>query len=155
METLVCKDAATFREALTRGKSYTLLASNSEKQQVKIQGDNDRVRWYPFYCFAMDGEKLLTVKSYTIDDRIDDPLCDTVEVTLILSDGEHETRRWCYFLTPAYASKIFEIKPMEPLISGRHGMLIPEITEAQIQAAVQYLEANNELEDCTVPLSDS
>src|SRR6185436_7377319 len=98
METLVCKTAATFKNALTRGKSYTVLASNTDKQQVKIQGDNGRVRWYPTYCFAIDGEKLLTVKSYTIDDQIVDAHCDAVDITLILSDGERETRRWCYFL---------------------------------------------------------
>jgi len=32
--------------------------------------------------------------------------------------------------------------------------LIPEITEAQIQAAVEYLESHDLLEDCTVLLGD-
>lgn len=139
---------------MTRCQTYTVLENDSEKQQVKIRGDNGRVRWYPYYCFAVDGEPVFTVQSFTIDDEIDDPLCDAVDITLTLTDGSQERRCWCYFLTPAYVSNHFAIAPSEPFISGRHGILIPELTVEQIEITVAYLEANDLLEDCTLPLSD-
>ena len=152
MEQVVCIDVSIYMGALTRGKSYDVLERDVEKRQVRIQGDNERIRWYPFYCFAMQGDELLRVESIILEDIVRNPYCDAVEITLNVMLGERETKRWCYFLTPAYVYQMFENPAGTPLTVGRHGIFVPVLTEEEIQNAVRYLETHNMLEECTLAL---
>jgi hypothetical protein len=154
MESVVCVDIANFSEALTRGKGYDVLDRNAEKSQLKINGDNGRVRWYPEYCFTGIDAKLLSVKSIIFDDKIENPYHDAVEITLLLTQGDQEMRRWCYFLTPSYVYKLLDTRSSTPFTVGQHGMFLPVLTEENIRDSVNYLESHNMIEICTLPLSD-
>jgi hypothetical protein len=152
MESVTCIDIATFPNALTRGKQYAVLASDAEKHQVKISGDNGRVRWFPSSCFTSVESPLLRVKSVTLDDEIRNPYCDTVEISITVLRGEAEAKRWCYFLTPAYIYKLFDSATSAPQLLGRHAVLVPVLTPEVIHDAVNYLEVHNLLDECTLPL---
>jgi len=130
-----------------------VIQRDDEKRQIKIAGDNGRVRWYPAYCFEADSARLLKVTSIHIDDPIRNAHLDSVEVTLMLTDGEREARRWCCFLTPAYVYTLFSDPTAPPESFGRHVIFVPVLTEDSIISAIRYLEAHNQLEACTLPLN--
>jgi hypothetical protein len=152
VEQVVCIDVSIYMGALTRGKTYDVLERDTEKRQVRLQADNGRVRWFPFYCFAIAGQEYLKVESIVVENPISNPYCDAVEITLHVVAGDKESKRWCYFLTPAYVYQMFENPAAAPLTLGRHGIFVPVLTEEQIQSAVKYLETHNLLEECTLAL---
>jgi len=151
MDQVTCRDVSVFNKALTRGKIYNVLAYNEEKNQVKIEADNSRIRWFPFYCFNNSIESIAQVKRIQIDDQIESPYCDSIEVTIYLLVGEEETKRWCYFRTPAFLYRGFGFTPIKPQIFNKHGIILPVLTVDTITEAISYLENHNLLEECTLP----
>ncbi|MBX3065246.1 MAG: hypothetical protein KF726_19860 [Anaerolineae bacterium] len=155
MTQVTCINISGFRQALSYGKTYDVLAIDHAKRHVKISGDNKRVRWYPLYHFQLDDPNVLRVENIHIDDKIDSMFCDSIEVTLVLSKGADQTfRRWCVFITPAYLYKLMHPAGSEPVIIGKHGLFLPQLTPTTIEQAVKYLEFTNLLEECTLPLDD-
>lgn len=174
MELITCVDVSMYRAALTRGKKYELLAYDEAKGKVRVCGDNNKRRWYPRLCFDMKGSDVPMLKSFTIDDPIHDSKKDCVEVTVKLSKGR---RRWCIFVTPdwlsAYFSRDLEPKPIDhdgwvihqttilggdvatksgkhfDVVHAPHILIVPEISEDVIDAALHYLDSQNELRGCT------
>jgi len=153
MDQLTCVNISVFERALTRGKVYDILAYNAEKNQVKIRTDNNRLRWFPFYCFGSGKEPVAKLKDIHIDDKIERPYCDSIEVTLSFLTGEIETKRWCHFLTPAFLYKGF-FDSLKPQIFNQHGIFLPVLTVDTITDAIHYLEAQNRLEACTLPVGE-
>jgi hypothetical protein len=153
MNPITCVNVATYENALTRGQVYEILANDAEKRQVKIRADNGRMRWFPLYCFEEGIRSLPSVVRIYVDDKIRNPHCDSAEVSIdVALDGEI-LRRWCYFLTPAYISQILEAKELEPVLLGKHGILLPVLTPESITRAITHLEKHNLLQECTLPLS--
>ena len=155
MEKVICIDISIYRDALTRGKEYEVLKRDNDEKQIKVKGDSDRIRWYPSYCFTKNREDLFNVKTFTIDDKIQNAYLDAIEVTLILSNGTKEIRRWCYFLTPAYVYKMFNDPKSITFITGPQGIFIPVLTEETIRDSIYYLESQNQLLEHTLPLEES
>lgn len=155
MEEIICIDISNFTNALPRGRTYEVLAKDIEKRQIRIKGDNERVRWYPQYCFSSDREHLWTLKSIIMEDDVTSASCDTTDVTLVLNQGNDEIRRWCYFLTTAYVYRVFSRNATEPLLIGRHGIFLPMLSEDAIRKAIDYLLDHNQLEGCTLPLDEA
>jgi hypothetical protein len=154
METVICINV--YGNALTRGKEYEVLDRGFDElhiDQIKVKGDSGNVDWYPAYCFTKNRKGLFEIKTITIDDQIRNAYLDTVETTLVLRQGTREIRRWCYFLTPAYVYKMFNIP--EPFTAGPHGIFIPVLTEEAIKKALYYLESQNQILECTRPLRDT
>jgi hypothetical protein len=69
MESVFCMNVGIFEGALTRGAQYIVLERDNEKRQLKIKGDNGRVRWYPAYCFTKSDENLFTLKTIHFDEK--------------------------------------------------------------------------------------
>uniref|UniRef100_A0A0C1RPB9 Uncharacterized protein n=2 Tax=Tolypothrix TaxID=111782 RepID=A0A0C1RPB9_9CYAN len=142
-----------YEGALTKGKVYEVLEHNLELNQVKIKGDNNRIRWYPVDCFKFGSVSVTRVKSVKIDDEIEEQLCAYTEVTITMSIGEQELKRWCYFLTPDYAKKWFVDRTnFKPMLLGKHGMILPILTYESITKAIEYLENHNLIEEHSLPL---
>ena len=132
----MCINVANYRDALTRGKEYEVLERNDEDDEVKVTGDSGKIRWYPTYCFTKNSEDLATVKTIIFDDKIRNAYLDAVEITLVMSQGDKEIRRWCYFLTPSYIYKLFNDPKDIPQMTGPHGIFIPVLTEETIRNAI-------------------
>jgi len=154
MDQVTCVDISVYKNFLTRGKIYDVLAYNAGKNELEIRADTDRIQWFPAYCFKSDKEPIAKLKNIHIDDKIERPYSDTVEVTITLLIGEIETKRWCYFLTPALLYGMFRLNPLEPEICGPHGIFLPVLTVDTITDAIHYLEAQNRLEACTLPVGE-
>jgi hypothetical protein len=153
MERVTCVKACIYEEALTRGKVYEILEHNLKLNQVKIKGDNNRIRWYPADCFKFGSVPVTRVKSFKIDDEIEEPYCAYTEITITISIGEQELKRWCYFITPDYAKKFFVDRiNFEPMILGNHGMILPLLTYESITKAIEYLENRALIEEHSLPL---
>lgn len=44
---VTCITEGNFTQALTYGQIYQVLAWDTGKRQIKVQGDNRRVHWFP------------------------------------------------------------------------------------------------------------
>jgi hypothetical protein len=153
MEKVICIDVSTYRNALTRGKEYEVLERNDDKE-TKVKDDLEDISWYPSYCFTSNYEDFSQIRSITIDDKIQNAYLDAIEVTLVISQGTKETKRWCYFLTPAYVYKTFNDPRELTFTTGQHGIFIPVLTEETIKNAIYHLESQNQLLEHTLPLGE-
>jgi hypothetical protein len=172
-----CIDQASYSSALTRGKQYTVLAYDAAKQQFRVQGDNGRRRWFPALCFDLTGQPCPIMQSFSIDDPIHDPQHDCIEVTVRLSDGQV---RWCFFVTPRWlvtaltqgpppkqvekhGLQLTELTYLDTtleaedgtqfgLINVPHMIVISDLSEATLARALGYIDSQNDLAACTLPL---
>lgn len=88
--TCICEGG--YADALTYGRTYPLLASDHEKAQLKIKGDNGRARWYPQACFDLSGADAPQISEVWIDAEqaapgAVDPLDGQSDVMVTLSSG--------------------------------------------------------------------
>jgi hypothetical protein len=177
MHEATCMDISIYREALTRGKKYEVLAYDEAKGKIRVKGDNGRTRWFPKLCFDLKGRTVGVLESFTIDDPILDPKMDCIEVTVKLSTRR---KRWCFFVTPswleAYMSGTLEPKPIDhdgwvihqitylghtvttregrqfEAIHVPHMIIVPELTPEIIEASLRYIDGQGELKECTKSL---
>jgi hypothetical protein len=149
---ITCVGVGVYDDALTYGNEYAVLAHDTDKQQVRVRGDNGRARWFPTYCFDMTGGPAVRLVQMTIDDELDRP---TVDVVLEFSDGQ---RRWCYFITPERLSQLSCATQAdgERLLSYRspHMIVVSAITRAIIEQSLAYIEGQGRLLDCSLPIGD-
>jgi hypothetical protein len=87
-----CVGEAGYGEALTYSRKYEILAVDEEKRQVKIKGNNGRVRWFHIGCFDLTGSEVAVLVGIKIRDELEPEPSGWVEVDLELSDGQ---KRWC------------------------------------------------------------
>jgi hypothetical protein len=86
--------------------------------------------------------------------KIENPYDGAMEITLTLLQAGKETKRWCYFATPAYLYRQFNDATNIPLTLGSHAIFMPILTQEGIENALRRLESQNMLEECTLPLND-
>jgi hypothetical protein len=60
-----CVSVGVYAHALTCDE-YAVLARDTDKDQVKVRGDNGKRRWYPDYCFDMNGPQVARLARTTI-----------------------------------------------------------------------------------------
>ncbi|GEM48560.1 hypothetical protein DC3_41950 [Deinococcus cellulosilyticus NBRC 106333 = KACC 11606] len=175
---VTCHQIGIYDFALTKGKKYQVLKVKEDLREIRLRGDNQRHRWYPTWYFDLSGGDVPILKKITVDDPIDDPFCDYVEVTLTLSDGN---RRWCVCATPSYFQRYIEdgIQAKEvgegenrrvalqllgaPKFApgGKtflhfnipHLVMFSELSEATIWTAMKHMDDQGELEASSVPYS--
>lgn len=150
---VICRTAASYAGALTRGTRYTVLEQNFDKAQVKVLGDNGRQRWFPTSCFVADGSTLLRLVRFTVDEHdATRTEWDFVEVTVELSDGQ---RRWCCFATPAGLGSLAQARLGRDWLhvyGMPHLIAVSALTHQVIEHTLQYIESRDELLQCTCPL---
>jgi hypothetical protein len=90
------------------------------------------------------------VLPFTIDDPIDDPLNDCVEVTVDFGTE----RRWLFFVTPmllASAGDFIDGTEVRIHLGERHMVVVSELNEAVIEAVLRQLYADGKLAGRTLP----
>lgn len=150
MSDATCVNEASYSGALTRGKRYAVLASDESRQQIRVKGDNGRVRWFPSSLFDVAGADVAVLTHITIKDSVEAAL--TVEVDVELSDGQ---RRWCFFTTPNALQRLSQTKlGTETLFmyGAPHMIVVSAINEDVIAQALKYIDSHNELLECTRPI---
>ena len=155
MNEATCIRRSVFSNALTRGKKYFILETDDLKRQIKIQGDNKRVRWFPIYCFDLTGEDIPTLRRIKITDTITDFPTSAVDVEVELSN---EQRRWCFFVTPdtlARNGDLLDGTDVRFHYGAPHMIVVSEISETIIKKALLEIESQGELIECTRQISRS
>jgi len=152
---MVCVTESVYESALTRGKLYEVLEADHEKRQIRIEGDNGRIRWFPNYCFCSAGTPVPTLVEYRLDDPIDEAH-SSIDVVVRMSDGEY---RWCTFITPVALSDSGCIIEAEGIQSRfhfglQHFIIANVLTEELIGKILRRIDGQGELIHCTVPIGE-
>lgn len=150
---LRCKQISVYQGALTRGKQYLEIARDEGAQQVRIEDDRGRKRWYPMYCFDNGIEPLPMLVDYQLEDQTDTIENSFIEVTVTLSNGE---RRWCIVATPAALVGCGDWIPETQIrfhYRNRHMLVLEKLSEDLIGRVLRHIDTQGELEECTLPLA--
>jgi hypothetical protein len=144
-----CVSEAGYGEALTYSRKYEILAVDEEKRQVKIKGNNGRVRWFHIGCFDLTGSEVAVLVGIKIRDELEPEPSGWVEVDLELSDGQ---KRWCWFATPKLLLKTgdhIEGTNIQALYGVPHLIVVNEVTAEIISQVLHHIERQGELSRCT------
>ncbi|MGH1518966.1 hypothetical protein [Chryseobacterium sp. JK1] len=134
-----CTSIGVYSQQLTKRKAYIIEEMNL--QNIRICNDEDKLKWYSKYYFSLEVDPEIT--DIQIDDQIENPECDAIEVTIEFSNCQ---KYWLTFVTPKYLDKILN---EEPYFSSRHFMIIKRLSEESIRSTVRKLDEQNELlESC-------
>lgn len=137
--TVFCNNIGTYKSQLTKRKAYVIEAVNSEN--VRIQNDQGKLKWYASYYFDLQKEP--EIQSISIDDPIENPESGLVEVTIEFSDGD---RYWTKFTTPMYLNELLK---GQNYLSMQKMILVTELSEERIKEVILELDEQNELrENC-------
>ncbi len=109
---------------------------------IRIEGDNGRTRWFSADLFLEGRDQLPTLQSWEFEDSDFDRFRANVEVNLTLSDG---SQRWSLFMTPTNLSDLLSGDHAEPAIQGCHFVVVSELSQRQVNAALQYLQQQGRL----------
>ena len=130
-QSITCISVGVYKNALTRGRRYDLLAHDEQKRKVRVRGDNNRTRWFLAGSFDLSGGPAPTLVEWRFDDPVQNALNgrdetnNWVEVSFELSDG---TKRWCSLTTPDYLKQLLEsrVGPNRPfdVFDPRYGARI-------------------------------
>jgi hypothetical protein len=121
---ITCIAVGTHGAALTRGRQYTLLVHDPEREAVYIEGDGGRFRWFPQSLFDPTGAQVRVLRAFVLDDPISDPREDCIQVTVELSDGQ---RRACFFATPRWIADHLDLHT-EPKLVRQGNLRLGQIT---------------------------
>ncbi len=152
MNEVVCVSVSVYRDALTRGKHYEILAIDGDRRQIRVTGDNGRTRWFPTYCFDQSGRSVPTLASYLLGDRITPHEDLAIEVIVHLSDGD---RRRCFFATPSALASCgdwIEGTQVTFHYANRHVIIATELSEDLIGRMLRYIDGQGGLLECTLPI---
>lgn len=153
MSQLVCVRVSVYQGAMTRGKRYDALATDEAKRQVRVKGDNGRIRWFPAYCFDHSSRSVPTLSGYRLNDPIIPGQELPIEVIVQLSNGE---RRWCMFATPSALASCgdwIEGTQVPFHYGNRHIIIARELSDDLIGRMLQYIDSQGELAECSLPLA--
>jgi len=149
-----CQCVSVFGNALTRGKQYSVLAVDEEKRQVRVRGDNGRIRWFPAYCFTLDATKVPILVDYWLD-PVDTPHDFPIDVTVQLSDGQE---RWCVFATPTALVRCGDCIEGTDLVfryHNRHLIVASRLSHDLIGRMLRHIDSQGRLAECTLPCGDA
>ncbi|MDR6460198.1 hypothetical protein J2786_003321 [Chryseobacterium vietnamense] len=136
---IYCKNIGAYPGQLTKRKSYIIKEINDEN--VRIQNNEGRLRWYSKFYFSLNNEPEIT--SINIDDTIENIESDAIEVTITFSD---KAKYWTTFTTPKYLDKMLN---EESYFSSKHFLIIKHLTKESIQSTILKLDEQNKLiESC-------
>lgn len=139
-QTIFCVDESIYSDHITKRKSY--MVQDAKDGQIRIKNNRQKLVWLPESCFT-DCE-IPTISSISIDDQINDPKNDCVEVTISFDNGE---KRWATFTTIEWLKKLLNEHVNHVLGTGL--ILLKEINEDNIELTITQLDAQNELIEAT------
>lgn len=123
-------------EALEYGRAYRVVADLGT--HIRVKRPDGKVRKYPAWTFSPEPPPRLL--RWKLDDPIEDPLCDWIDVSFDL-EGE---ARWVAFVTPAFLARQLP-QSGDPCWVQENMVVVMEISEAIIAHCLQHLLEQGEL----------
>ena len=145
-----CIREATYSGALTRGKKYLILDVSEDREQVKVETANKRQRWFPVYCFDLQGRDIPQLVRVIVQGKPEEPCTSPVEVVVKLSNGQ---TRWCFFVTPNALTMMNQIQFDSGIVNAYgvpHMIVVSVISEQIIRQTLESIDKQGELEGCTL-----
>lgn len=139
-----CVNVSVYFGHLTYGSAYRVLEVNQAKEQLRLQSDSGKRRWFPGYCFS--ATKPLRVKEVELADPCS---LDFVDVHVRF---DNETQYWTTFSTPDGLNRFFERNPDEPAFTSQNLVLVKNLNSREIEEAIRFLESSNRLWSVMQPL---
>ena len=146
-----CKCVSIYSDALTRGLKYKVIEIDDEKQQVRIRGDNNRTRWFPFYCFDLTGADVPEIESIWIEaEELPpdewNPLTGDTDVTVKLTDGTFWVAS--FFTYQRIRTIVADFKISGECLHGKYFwvsdmILVDEVSRERIEEVVKHLLSEN------------
>ena len=152
MMKLVCTRISVYSGALTRGRVYDAVATDPEKRQFRVVGDNGRTRWFPAFCFDMPPVLVPILLDFKMEDGSDVSSAHAIEVTVRLSNGQE---RWCIFATPSFLAAHGDCVPGTEVryhAGNAHVIVSSEVTSSAVGQILRLIDNQGRLEECTLPL---
>lgn len=151
MQYATCITESVYHDALTYGRKYVILdiKDDPHRPNIKVQGDNERVCWFPASCFDLTGADVPRLEAITICDELATASSAAIEVEISLSDGQ---RRWCYFVTPEALRQFgdwIDGTTLHIHYGAPHLIIVDQLDETIINQALRHIEAQGELLTCT------
>lgn len=134
-----CVDEAAYSEHISKGRKYVIEECIFEK--IRIKNNQNKLVWLPEICFTSN--EVFEIISIKIDDRIDNPKNDCIEVTIEFSNS---VKYWTTFVTPSYLRELLQANRY--LILSNF-IIVEEINEEIISEIVIELDKKNELKGVT------
>ena len=138
---IFCVDESVYSEHITKRKKYSV--EDYKQGQIRIKNNQDKLVWLPEIYFTLD--EVHEIISIKIDDRIDDPKNDCVDVTVEFSNGE---KLWTTFITYAYLDILLQANKY--LIHSNF-IIVEEVSELVIYEIVSEMDRKNELKKVVKP----
>lgn len=132
---IYCVDESVYSEHISKRKKYVV--EDYQQGQIRTKNNNDKLVWLPELCFTQN--EVPEIVSIKIDNRIDDPKNDCVDVTVEFSDGE---KFWITFITYVYVNILLQANKYLILANF---IIVEEINEISINEIVTELDRKNEL----------
>ena len=150
-----CIRVSVYTDALTYGRKYEALSHNSGEHKIKVHGDNNRIRWFPEYCFDLSGADAPFVNSIWIEaenwlPEEWDYMNDHTDVTVTLSDGTSWTATFFTYDNIAWLAERNK-RTGEELTGGyikmSNSLLVDEVSRKRIEEIVEYMLVHGELKE--------
>ncbi|GAB5527116.1 MAG: hypothetical protein Roseis2KO_49880 [Roseivirga sp.] len=140
-DTVFCKMESGYSDHISMGTPYEIL--DIKKNTIRVPGGlRGRLVWLPKYCFSK--KEVAGIKKIKLDDKIRDPANDCVEVTITFKNAK---RRWTNFTTLKYLDGL--LNEFRHYLDGRGFIILKEITQKNVEAAIMDLYKQNELKKVT------
>lgn len=142
---IICKDICNYEGMITRGKGYKALEMDDNQKIVRIWTDNGRKRWFPYYCFELDGKDVPVLMDWKFDDEVTEDTNESnwIEISFTLSDG---TTRWSILYTPErLTNALMEANIDPPGIHIQHMIVVRSYEKKDISRVLKYLDDHDEL----------
>lgn len=153
---ITCTCAGVY--ALKRGKQYELLAHDTEKDQVRLRGDLERIRWFPAHHFDLSGGSVPVLADWCFDDPVIserngwDETYNWVNVTLTFDDA---TQRWCQMAPPEYIRGLMTHHLADPMVYAKNLIIVRDLVMATVSQVLAHMDQQGELLEFSLSLEPS
>jgi len=131
-----CINELVYSQHITKRRSYEIV--DSKEDQIRIKSNKGKLVWLPSHCFTED--RIPEITSIDIDDEIDDPENDVVEVTISFDSGE---KRWVTFSTIQWLYQLLDENT--DYVLGTGFIILKEMNRKNIEIAISDLDKQHKL----------
>ena len=145
-EKVYCEDESMYSQHLTKRKQYLIfeVGTDLKEGKLRIKGNSNRLVWIPESFFSKNQQP--TIKSICMDDEIENPQNDYVEITVTFSNNY---RGWFRIATLNYIKDSISIS--NKFFMDRNVVIVNEILKERIEAIIHELDLSNQLVSLLLP----
>ena len=148
-DTVFCINESAYSQHITKRKEYqiTQIGTGTKSGKIRIKGNLNRFVYISDMHFSKTNQA--AIKNINIDDKIDEPLNDCIEITVTF---KNEKKAWFTVMTPKYLMKL--LSSHNPHFSGNNVVFLPKISEEKIKTGKYKRCLEFHLGNCKAPCED-